>query len=104
MENIEIFLQDIKDGLSEINKNIKDLDHRLKLLEIDISKSKIYYNFIECNYSYFLEMLDLHKSRKEQKKDILNNILKNIAWGAIVFVGNLIFTGFVVFLLKILGK
>lgn len=101
MDDFKYFFEDLKESLLQINNSIKDIDNRLKLLELDINKSKIYYSFLECNYQYFLEIIDKHKKEKDVKKDVVTNFLKNFLWGAFIIVCNLVLIAVIILILKI---
>jgi len=93
---------DIKFLLEDIAKSIKEMDVRLRTIELDLQKTKIYNSFIECNYSTLVNIIENFNNNKQIKKEILNNTLKNVFWGAISFAAGVFFLGLIFFLTKII--
>jgi len=93
---------DIKFLLEDIAKSIKEMDVRLRTIELDLQKTKIYNSFIECNYSTLVSIIENFNNNKQTKKEILNNTLKNVFWGAISFAAGVFFLGLTFFLTKII--
>lgn len=102
MENIEIYFNDVKEALNNISKTIKELDIRLRSIEIEINNKKIYYAFLECNYTLLIEMIEKYKSEKQLKKDINANILKNVTYSILLAIINLVGIGAISLLLKLI--
>jgi len=76
---------DIKFLLEDIAKSIKEMDVRLRTIELDLQKTKIYNSFIECNYSTLVNIIENFNNNKQIKKEILNNTLKNVFLGSNFF-------------------
>jgi len=93
---------DFKFLLNDIANSIKEINERLRIIELDLQKSKIYNSFLECNYNAFVELIENFKNNKQTKKEILNNTLKNVFWGAISFAAGVFFLGLTFFLTKII--